>query len=153
LDGQPVFARVSERARLEVAWGLAQRHTDGSAGASPANHLRSMERSGLDVAFLYPTTGSFLVRIDGMEPVRATAFARAYNDWLRDFCQSDPTRLRGVGVLSLHDPSRLVEELERVASFGWRAVVLPPNPVGGRTLSHPDYEPFWSACERLSIAV
>jgi predicted TIM-barrel fold metal-dependent hydrolase len=153
IDGQPVLAKVSERARLEVAWGLAQRHADGSAGTSPASHLRSMEHSGLDAAFLYPTTGSFLVRIDGMDPARAFSFARAYNDWLRDFCRPDPERLRGVGVLSLHEPARLVEELERVASFGWKAVVVPPNPVGGRTLSHPDYEPFWSACERLSIAV
>ncbi|HEX8701858.1 MAG TPA: amidohydrolase family protein [Myxococcaceae bacterium] len=153
LDGQPVLSKVSERARMEVAWGLVQRHADGSAGASPASHLSSMERSGLEVAFLYPTTGSFLVRIDGMEPARASSFARAYNDWLRDFCRPAPERLRGVGVISLHDPSRMVEELERVASFGWKAVVVPPNPVGGRTLSHPDYEPFWSACERLSIAI
>jgi uncharacterized protein len=153
LDGQPVLNKVSERASVEVAWSLAQRHVDPRWGATPESHLRSMERSGLDVAFFYPTTASFLLRIDGLDPARAAAFARAYNDWLRDFCRAAPERLRGVGALSLHDPARMVEELERVADFGWKAVVLPPNPVSGRTLAHPDYEPFWSACERLSIGV
>ncbi|HVG58330.1 MAG TPA: amidohydrolase family protein [Hyalangium sp.] len=153
LDGQPALTRLSERARVEVAWSLFQRHTDPSAGSTPMHHLRSMEHSGLDAAFFYPTSASFLLRIDGMEPARAAAFASAYNDWLRDFCRADPQRLQGVGALSLHEPSRMLEELERVASFGWKAVVVPPNPVGGRTLSHPDYEPFWSACERLSVAV
>ncbi|WP_224361285.1 amidohydrolase family protein [Hyalangium versicolor] len=153
LDGEPVLARYSERAMLEVAWTLSQRHADSSAGSTPQHHLRSMERTGVDMAFFYPTSASFLLRIDGMDPARAAAFAHAYNDWLRDFCRVDPERLRGVGALSLHDPKRLVAELERVASFGWKVVVVPPNPVGGRTLSHPDYEPFWSACERHSIAV
>ena len=43
--------------------------------------------------------------------------------------------------------------MERLASFGWKAVAIPPNPVNGRTLGHPAYEPFWAACERLSIGV
>lgn len=153
LDGQPVLARLSERASVEVAWSLSQRHTHFTAGSTPQHHLHSMERTGVDMAFFYPTSASFLLRIDGLDPSRATAFARAYNDWLRDFCSASPERLRGAGALSLHDPVELVAELERVASFGWKAVVVPPNPVGGRTLSHPDYEPFWSACERRSIAV
>jgi predicted TIM-barrel fold metal-dependent hydrolase len=153
LDGQPAMARLSERAMVEVAWSLFQRHTDPSVGATPSHHLRSMERTGVDLAFFYPTSASFLLRIDGMDPARAAAFASAYNDWLRDFCRADPERLHGVGALSLHDPARMVAELERVAGFGWKVVVVPPNPVGGRTLSHPDYEPFWSACERLSLAV
>ncbi|SET87612.1 amidohydrolase family protein [Stigmatella erecta] len=153
LDGQPVWNKLSERAMVEVAWSLSQRPGGAAMGATAANHLRSMDGSGVDLAFLYPTSASFLLRIDGMAPARAAAFAHAYNSWLRDFCQPDPARLRGVGVLSLHEPSGMVAELERVAGFGWKAVVLPPNPVGHRTLSHPDYEPFWSACERLSMAV
>jgi predicted TIM-barrel fold metal-dependent hydrolase len=153
LDGQPALARLSERAMIELAWGFSQRLMTASVGSTPTQHLRSMEQSGVDLAFFYPTSASFLLRIDGMEPARAAAFASAYNDWLRDFCRASPERLHGVGALSLHEPTRMVAELERVAGFGWRVVVLPPNPVGGRTLSHPDYEPFWSSCERLGIAV
>ncbi|MBU8898649.1 amidohydrolase [Corallococcus sp. H22C18031201] len=153
LDGQPAWNKVSERAHVEMAWTLYQRQGSLAVGASPQGQLRAMERTGLDVAFLYPTSALFLLRIDSMAPERATAFTRAYNDWLRDFCRANPERLRAVGAIPLHDPAAMVPELERVAGFGWKAVVLPPNPVRGRTLSHPDHEPFWSACERLGIAV
>ena len=40
---------------------------------------------------------------DGLEPDYAAAIARAYNDWLRDFCSEDPTRLFGAGLLAPHD--------------------------------------------------
>jgi predicted TIM-barrel fold metal-dependent hydrolase len=153
LDGQPAMVRLTERALVETAWGFSQRQITAAVGATPGQHLSSMDQTGVDVAFFYPTAASFLLRIDGMEPARAAAFASAYNDWLRDFCRAAPERLRGVGALSLHEPARMLAELERVASFGWRVVVLPPNPVGGRTLAHPDYEPFWAACERLGVAV
>src|SRR5687768_10256576 len=71
LDGQPVLARFSERARVEVAWSLSQRHADASAGSTAQHHLRSMERTGVDMAFFFPTMASFLLRIDGMHPDRA----------------------------------------------------------------------------------
>jgi predicted TIM-barrel fold metal-dependent hydrolase len=154
LDGQPAWRGVTERAMLEVTWSSAQRTGNYYGGGGKAkHHLEAMDQAGLDLAFLYPTNGLLLLRIDGMEPARATAFARAYNDWLRDFCSVAPERLRGVGALCLHEPAALVAEVERIASFGWKAVVIPPNPVNGRTLAHPDYEPFWSACERLSVTV
>jgi predicted TIM-barrel fold metal-dependent hydrolase len=47
----------------------------------------------------------------------------------------------------------MVPELKRVAEFGWKAVYLRPNPVKGRMLGDPAYEPFWSECEKLNIAV
>ncbi|HEU4538871.1 MAG TPA: amidohydrolase family protein, partial [Polyangiaceae bacterium] len=36
---------------------------------------------------------------------------------------------------------------------GFRAVVLRPNPVQGRTLGAPAYERFWAACEHHSVPV
>jgi predicted TIM-barrel fold metal-dependent hydrolase len=153
LDGEPAWNRFSERAMVELAWSIAQRTVAYAQGITPSHHLRTMKETGMDVAFLYPTMGLCLLRIDGMEPARATAFARAYNHWLRDFCRADPERLRAVGALCLHEPEALPGEVEHIASFGWKAVVIPPNPVGGRTLAHPAYEPFWSTCERLSISV
>ena len=40
-----------------------------------------------------------------------------------------------------------------IAALGWKAVYIRPNPIQGRILSDPAYEPFWSSCERLRIAV
>lgn len=153
LDGRPVWNGVSERAMVEMAWAVQQRPDSLAISARPEAHVRQLEHSGIDMAFLYPTSALFLLRIDDMEPARAAAFARAYNSWLYDYCRADPQRLRGVGVLSLHEPALALAELERLVSLGFRALVLPPNPVRGRVLSDPAYEPLWAACERHSLAV
>jgi predicted TIM-barrel fold metal-dependent hydrolase len=61
--------------------------------------------------------------------------------------------LKGVGAINLHAPEQMVSELHRIANFGWKSVFLRPNPVKGRLLSDSAYEPFWTACEELNIAV
>ncbi len=153
LDGQPAWNKISPHAHVEMSWSARERHAQLTASTEPVGQLRSMDSTGVDVAFLFPTLATYLVGIDTLDAPMAGAFARAYNDWLRGYCQEDPARLQGVGLMSAHDPVTMVEELERVAGFGWKAVVVRPNPVKGRLLSHPDHEPFWAACERLSIAV
>jgi len=120
---------------------------------APEGQLAVMDRDGIDVAFLYPGVATYVIGIDDLEPGLAGALARAYNNWLRDFCCRDPARLQGVGLMSAHDPDEMLTELERVAGFGWRAVVLRPNPVKGRLLSDRAYDRFWTACERLGMAV
>lgn len=153
LDGQPLWHKISARAQVEMSFSAHQRRAELAAAATPGGQLEAMDRLGLDVAYLYPTFAPYLLGIDTLDPALGTAFARAYNDWLRDFCSLDPARLRGVALMSAHDPVSMVEEVERAAGFGWTAVVVRPNPVKGRTLSDPAYEPLWSACERLSMAV
>jgi predicted TIM-barrel fold metal-dependent hydrolase len=153
LDGQPVMHKISEGARAELMKENYRRATLLYEATSPAGQLRAMDRSGIDVAFMYPTYASYVVGVDFIEPAFATALARAYNDWLRDFCQPDSERLRGVGIIALHDPEAAALEVERAAGFGFRAVVLRPNPVSGRTLAHAAYEPLWAACERHDVAV
>jgi predicted TIM-barrel fold metal-dependent hydrolase len=153
LDGQPVARELSEREQLEVAWAVYQRPGLLASGASPETQLRAMDASGVDVAFLYPSFTMWLLALESLAPERSSALARAYNSWLRDFCQLDPKRLRGVGAISRHDPGQMVAEAERVAGFGWTAILLWPNPLHGRLLSDPSYEPFWSTCERLSLSV
>ena len=99
LDGQPAWQRLSERTQVEMAWAASQRTIAYESTVSPAHHLRTMDQTGMDAGCFFPTMALFILRIDGMEPARATAFARAYNAWLRDFCSVNPQRLRAVGAL------------------------------------------------------
>jgi uncharacterized protein len=108
---------------------------------------------GVDIAFLYPSIGLWILAIDTMTPQLAGAFTCAYNNWLRDFSNYEPQILRGVGAINLHAPEEMVTELRRIVEFGWKAIVLRPNPVKGRLLSDPRYENFWGECERLGIAI
>ncbi|MBE9044819.1 amidohydrolase [Pleurocapsales cyanobacterium LEGE 10410] len=119
----------------------------------PESYVKVMKQTGVDMAFLYPTYGLFIWAIDSMPAPLAGAFTRAYNNWLRDYCSYDPQVLRGVGAINLHSPEEMVPQLHQIADNGWRAVYLRPNPVKGRLLSDSEYEPFWTECERLGIAV
>ncbi|WP_437953704.1 amidohydrolase family protein [Sorangium sp. So ce296] len=154
LDGKPVWHDLSQRAQVEMSWSSYERRAQIVAVARPEGQLEAMDRTGVEVAFLYPTLSLYLLGVDSLEANLGAAFARAYNDWLRGYCSRNPARLQGVGLLSTHDPVSMADEVERVAGFGWRAVVVLPNPVKGRRgLSDPAYEPVWAACERLSMAV
>ncbi len=58
-----------------------------------------------------------------------------------------------MGAINLHAPEAMVKELHKIANYGGKAVFLRPNPVKGRLLSDSVYEPFWTECEVLGIAV
>lgn len=144
---------------MQRVWGQAA--ADGflhylpeiAAEFSAASYVERLRKMNVERAFLYPSAGLVVLAVDGMEPRLAAALMRAYNSWLHDFCAHEPHLLRGVGALSRHDPEAMVAELERIAGWGWTAVTFRAEPVGGRLLSDPAYEPFWSRCEELGIAV
>ncbi len=78
--------------------------------------LEAMDIEGIDVAVLYPTRGLRALVVDDMEAGFAAAIARAYNNWLADFCQKDPHRLIGAGMISLYNINDAVEEARRCAA-------------------------------------
>jgi predicted TIM-barrel fold metal-dependent hydrolase len=154
VEGEEIFNKISEEVWVEGTWLMAKRYPKAALRHfDPESQVQVMKQMGIDIAFLYPTVGLWLFAIDTMDPKLNAALTRAYNNWLRDFCTYEPQLLRGVAAISLHEPDSMVTELHRIATFGWKAVFLRPNPVQGRTLSHPFYEPFWSECEALNIAV
>lgn len=120
---------------------------------NPDSHVRAMEDMGVDVCFIYPTYGLWIIGMDVLPARLIGAFTRAYNNWLHDFCRYNSRVLQGVGLINPHAPEEMVPELQRIAEFGWKAVMLRPNPVKGRLLSDPVYDPFWLKCEELGIAV
>ncbi len=154
IKGQEIVNKYSGRLRREGAKQVTQAYPLSWLNSFDSeSHVLAMKQMGVDVSFVYPTYFSWMIAVDTMPPQLAGAFVRAYNNWLRDFCSYDPQILQGVGVVNLHAPEEMVPELQRVADFGWKAVFLRPNPVKGRLLSDPTYEPFWTKCEELGIAV
>jgi len=154
VEGEKIYQKISEALQKEGTKTIIRDYAEyGINNYDPASQIKAIKTLGIDIAFLYPTMGVWLFAIDSMNPQLAGAFIRAYNNWIRDFCDYDPQILRGVGVINRHAPDEMVPELRRIAEFGWKAVVVRPNPIKGRLLSDPDYEPFWTECERLGIAV
>jgi uncharacterized protein len=131
-------------------------------GWSPASQKEAMDAEGLDLAVLFPTRGLFVLGLDtpamvgpdGLEPPLAAAIARAYNNWLHDFCRVHPDRFVGAGMLAPHDVDAAVAEARRcVEELGFKAVFLSPGTVNRRPWHHAAYDPLWAECERLGVAV
>ena len=120
---------------------------------TPETQVQGMDKLGIDIAYLYPSRGLQAWAVDSMEPRLATAMAAAYNDWVFEYTGQERERLRPVAGLSLHDPAAAAREAQRVAERGGRSVFIRPNPINGRTLGDPAYEPLWAECERLNLAV
>lgn len=152
LEGKPLWRNISEEAWIEIS-NVAYMRLGLGRFDDPATYLADMDRTGVDMTFLFPGYSMLIEGFTHPVPAVASAFARAYNTWLQTFCAHSPKRLRGIGLISLHEPSRILPEVERVVGFGFRGVMIRPNPIQGRTLADPLYEPFWEACERHSLAV
>ncbi len=153
--GAEITAPMSTQIRVRGNEQMKQAHPDAYLRRYDAeSHLKNMARTGIDLAFIYPTYGLWLWADDRMDPLIAGAFTSAYNRWLLDeFCSFDPDRLRGVGAVNLHAPANLPEDARQIAARGGSAVFIRPNPIKGRLLSDPAYEPFWAACEALGLAI
>ena len=73
---------------------------------------------------------------------------------IADFCAADPSRLRGVGMVALHDPKAAASEAARVHDVhGFRSVFARPNPILGRNLDDPAYDPLWRALSDRRMAL
>ena len=146
-------------------WSSEQESIHATAerrGWDPASQVEAMDREGLDLAILFPSRGLFVLGLDlpqvvgpdGLEPDFAAAIARAYNDWLHDFCAAHPDRLLGAAMVAPHDVDAAAREARRaVEELGFKAVFLAPGCVGRRPWHDRYYDPLWAECEALGIPV
>jgi predicted TIM-barrel fold metal-dependent hydrolase len=123
-------------------------------GYDPAARLKVMDEERIDVALLYPTLG-ILWEGHVQDPALATAFTRAYNRYLVDFCAHDRKRLVPVAHVNLLDPQLAIAEATRARRDGCVGIYLSPDPEarGGRRLDDPALARFWDAASDLEMPV
>jgi hypothetical protein len=101
-------------------------------GYDPEQHLKDMALDGVAGEVLYPSQGLFYFKV--ADPQLMSAIFRAYNDWLAEFCRTDPARLKGIAMINLDD----VEDGGRARSLAsivyqyMRATTERGTPVAGR---------------------
>jgi predicted TIM-barrel fold metal-dependent hydrolase len=134
----------------------ARSYEDGCppGGYDPAARLSVMDGERIDMALLYPTIG---IAWEGLveNPLLATAYARAYNRWIVDFCSHDRRRLVPIAHICLKDPAGAVEEVKRARKDGCAGVYLSPDPAArdGRQFDDPELVPFWQAVQDLDMPI
>jgi len=155
------------RPSAERRSGWRAEHDNAYAASEARNwdsqsQVDAMDAEGLDLAVLFPSRGLFVLGLDsieqagpdGLEPDYATAISRAYNDWMKDFCDFAPARMFGAGMVAPHDVTGAVEEARRcVEELGFRAIFLAPATVNRRPWHHPAYDPLWAEIERLDVPI
>jgi predicted TIM-barrel fold metal-dependent hydrolase len=136
-------SRLAGSNRLDFA---IQRNYD------PEAQVMGMAMEGVDIAVLYPTTGLSLIARDNLDPALSLALCQAYNNWIHEFCQYSPERLKFVAMLPVHDVYvagrelvRCVRELGAVGSF------IRPNLVNGRYWHSNYWDPLYSLHEELDV--
>ena len=79
------------------------------------------------------------------------AGVRAHNRWLVDFCNEDPDRRAGVGVILPNDLDEAVKDIEFIAESGLRGGVLlpliPEDCTWLKPLYHPEWDKVYAAIE------
>jgi len=77
--------------------------------------------------------------------------ASAYNAWAAAAVEGYADRLLPTTLLLLDDLEWAVAELKRGRAAGSRTFVMPLNPVNGRALGDPTYDPLWRAALDLGM--
>ena len=120
----------------------------------PVSQVRAMNTEGIDRAVLYPSRGMVVAGYDYEDGQLAGAIARAYNNWLSDFCKTDAARMKGVAMILVMDIGEAIAEVRRTREeLGFVGIYLHPNPIRGRNWHDEAYDPLWAECQRLNMAV
>ncbi|MBI3031782.1 MAG: amidohydrolase [Candidatus Rokubacteria bacterium] len=156
--GEMTLRAPSVRAAADLQQRAFARHPHYDVAVAreydTTSHLQAMDIEGIDVAILYGTRGRQVLMHDDLEPELAAALARAHNNWTHDYCAVDPVRLKFAAQVAFHDVALAVREARRaVRDLGAAAVVGNPNPVKGRHIHDPYFEPLWDALEELGVPV
>jgi predicted TIM-barrel fold metal-dependent hydrolase len=117
-------------------------------GLDPHAHVKDMDVDGVAGGVLYPSQGLTVYRIP--DSALLSAIFRAYNDWLAEFCQPYPQRLKGLAMLNVDQVEKAVGELQRAAKQGLAGAMIPIRPMEYR-YDHPMYEPLWAEAQDLAM--
>jgi predicted TIM-barrel fold metal-dependent hydrolase len=157
LDGEEIaHVKGLGRERHDYTTGLLQEHYEEAEERNydAVAELSAMDREGVDAAVLFPSRGLLLVSVPGLDPPLFNACSRAYNDWLHDFCATDPSRLYGAAMVPVPDVEASVREVRRAAEqYGFRALFLTADIYDGCPWDHPRYDPLWEECQRQGLVV
>jgi predicted TIM-barrel fold metal-dependent hydrolase len=129
--------------------GVTEAMCKRPGGMDPQARLRDMDDEGIDVAVLYGTMALGFAQFP--DPDFGLAVIRAYHDWLFDYCQADPRRLKGVAALPLLQiPAALDEGRRCVNDLGFVAFMVGSH-VSGQSADHPSYAPLYGLAEELEV--
>jgi len=87
----------------------------------------------------------------------ALAGIRAHNRWLAEWCQEEPVRRAGIGLILLNDIDEAIRDVRWIAEHHLRGGVLLPLPADDekhvKPLYAPDYDRLWAVIQDCDLVV
>jgi uncharacterized protein len=114
--------------------------------------LEILEHENMDHAVIYPTLG-LLWEAEVFEPEITSAYCRAYNRWIAEFCKDSGGRLVPIAHVSLGDPHEAARELQRAVKDGCKGAFVAPYTITRKPHGHPDHDVFFAAVQDLDVPV
>jgi len=85
-----------------------------AGGYDPKARLDEMDVDLVDACVLFPTPRVSQLVVGTRDPELHLALVQAYNDWLTEYCEHDPSRLGGVMIVPNRGVEDAVAEVKRV---------------------------------------
>jgi predicted TIM-barrel fold metal-dependent hydrolase len=132
------------------SWDRYLGGTVGKHNDDPHVQLKDMDVEGIDVQVIFPSGLSLSSWKNGGA---ATSHAKAYNDWMAEFCSVDPNRLKAVAQVALQDVKSAIREAHRaVEELGCVAVMMPTN-VLDQDIGERQFWPFYEAIQGIDATL
>jgi predicted TIM-barrel fold metal-dependent hydrolase len=126
--------------------------TDVFRGAwDPDARLADMARDGVDAEVVYPTMALRMYQLKDKDLLNA--ILRAYNRWLSGYSGAHPDRIKGIGMVSLHDVAAATAELPEIRRLGLAGVMVALGPGDAESYGSGGYDPFWAKAQELDLPV
>ena len=134
----------------ELAKHMSEAHGEvRRSGWDPVERLKDQDVDGVAAEVIYPSLAMPLFGLADAE--LQTACFRIYNDWLAEYCSYKPSRLVGIGLISLFDIAGAIKEMERCRKLGMRGAMIWGAAPRERPYGTPAYDPFWQAASDLNM--
>ena len=117
----------------------------------PLVRLKDMDAAGIDQVMVFPSTFVYLPLVENA--AAASICARAYNDWVYEYCSVDRKRLYPAAILPVQNLDYAIEELRRVAKLGFKTGLVRPIFSGTKYPTLPEFDPLWKEFENLGIVL
>jgi predicted TIM-barrel fold metal-dependent hydrolase len=125
-------------------------HIDAYDSPDLGKRVREMDETGLDLQLVCQGAG---VYADQLPADQALEIVRQSNDILAQRIAPHKDRLMGVTALSLKNLDASVQEIERTAAQGFRAVLLYPHVAGEMLVDTPAMEPIFAKISEKNLPI
>ena len=110
--------------------------------------LGELDEAGIDFQLICQGASEDADQLDGAD---AMEMARLSNDVLAERIAGHTDRFGGITALSLKNVEDSVEEIERMASRGFRAVLIYPRVGGEMKVDLPEFDPVFAKVSELGL--